>query len=462
MLICGILDEISPLTRLRDKEATTLLSYFFYQATDSRINNAAAVLRGLIYLLIDQQPLLISHVRKKYDHAGKALFEDANAWVAMSEIFINILQDPGLNSTYLIIDALDECVADLAKLLDFIVQKSSISPRIKWVVSSRNWPIIEKALNKARQKSSLCLELNEKSVSAAVTIYIQSKMNWLVEQNEYDNDTRDTVQRYLSSNANGTFLWVALVCQELANISGWEAEEMLTAFPPGLDALYRRMTDQICNSKNSKLCKSILAVVSAVYRPIALDELASFVDIPPRSSGNYKALSEIIGLCGSFLTLQQYTISFIHQSAKDFLIKEASNDIFHSGIEDVHYTIFSRSLQAMSRTLKCDIYSLTTSGISIDQVKQPVPDPLATVQYSCLYWVDHLLECDSRGIIHRSLKDGGSVHRFLCQSFLHWLEALSLMRNLSIRIALIKKLEDRVQVSFCIILSNILRCSRYG
>jgi hypothetical protein len=82
---------MSPLTRLRDKEANTLLSYFFCQATDSRINNAVAVLRGLIYLLIDQQPLLVSHVRKKYDQAGKALFEDANAWVALSEIFTSIL-----------------------------------------------------------------------------------------------------------------------------------------------------------------------------------------------------------------------------------------------------------------------------------------------------------------------------------------------------------------------------------
>jgi hypothetical protein len=60
MLLCGIIDEMSPLTRLRDKDATTLLSYFFCQATDSRINNAMAVLRGLIYLLIDQQPSLVS------------------------------------------------------------------------------------------------------------------------------------------------------------------------------------------------------------------------------------------------------------------------------------------------------------------------------------------------------------------------------------------------------------------
>ena len=105
MLLCGIVNELE-----KSMAETGLLSYFFCQATDSRINNAMAVLRGLVYLLIDQQPWLISHMRKKYNHAGKALFEDANAWVALSEIFTNILQDPSLKSTYLVIDALDECV----------------------------------------------------------------------------------------------------------------------------------------------------------------------------------------------------------------------------------------------------------------------------------------------------------------------------------------------------------------
>jgi len=126
MLLYGIINELN-----KSIVKTTLLSYFFYQATDSRINNATAVLRGLIYLLVDQQPLLVSHIRKKYNHASKALFEDTNAWIALYKIFTNILQDPNLSNTYLIIDALDECVADLLKLLDFIVQKSSISSHVK-------------------------------------------------------------------------------------------------------------------------------------------------------------------------------------------------------------------------------------------------------------------------------------------------------------------------------------------
>ncbi|OAL54622.1 hypothetical protein IQ07DRAFT_273907 [Pyrenochaeta sp. DS3sAY3a] len=41
-----------------------LLSYFLYQAMGLRINNATAALRGLVYMLVAQQPSLISHIRE--------------------------------------------------------------------------------------------------------------------------------------------------------------------------------------------------------------------------------------------------------------------------------------------------------------------------------------------------------------------------------------------------------------
>ncbi|KAF2195100.1 hypothetical protein K469DRAFT_615361 [Zopfia rhizophila CBS 207.26] len=440
MLLCGVINELK-----RSIPKSDLLSYFLCQATDTRINYATAVLRGLIYLLVDQQPSLISHVRKKYEQTGKTLFEDANAWVALSEMFTNILQDPSLNSTYLIIDALDECVVDLPKLLDFIVQTSHVSPRIKWIVSSRNWPSIEKNLDTATQKLRLCLELNEESVSSAVAIFIEFKVDWLAKRNRYGSNTRDAVQRYLSLNANGTFLWVALVCQELSNISGWKVQQKLKAFPPGLDALYRRMIDQIKNSEDAELCKRILAVVSAVYRPITLDELASFVDMPDGVAGEYEALSEIIGLCGSFLTLREHTISFVHQSSKDFLVEKAYNEIYPSRIECVHYTIFSRSLQVMSKKLGRDVYGLGAPGFPINQVKQPDSDPLSPARYSCVYWIDHLLDSNPTKNATNDLQNGGSVDKFLRRSYLYWLEALSLCRSMSEGVVLIAKLESLLQ-----------------
>jgi hypothetical protein len=443
MLLCGIINELE-----KSISKTDILSYFFCQATDPRTNRATAVLRGLLYLLVDQQPSLISHIQKKHDRAGKSLFEDTNAWIALSEIFTNILQDPSLRSTFIIIDALDECVEDLSSLLDFLVQKSSISSRVKWVISSRNWPDIEERLERAGHKVRLCLELNPKSISVAVNTYIKYKTRQLADEKHYDDRTREAVLQHLVSNADNTFLWVALVYENLKNIARWKTLKKLKEFPPGLNLLYQRMFEQICKSDDADLCKQILAIVSAVYRPVILTEITSFIETLDDIANDHESLAAIIGLCGSFLTLRNGTISFVHQSAKDFLVKETSQEIFPSGVGNIHYTIFSRSILAMSKILRCDIYSLKAPGISIDEVKPPDPDPLAAIQYSCLYWVDHLLDCQTREDTTLDLKDSGSVHNFLRQYFLYWLEALSLIKSLPSGIVMTTKLEVLLQVSF--------------
>ncbi|PQE09768.1 Vegetative incompatibility HET-E-1 protein [Rutstroemia sp. NJR-2017a BVV2] len=176
------------------------------------------------------------------------------------------------------------------------------------------------------------------------------------------------------------------------------------------------MEDQIIDLEDIEFYKSILAVVSTIYRPIILDELVTFVDISDRVASNYKALSEIIGLYSSFLTLRGYTISFVYQSAKDFLVDKVSEDIYLSTIENIYSSIFSRSLQAISYILRCNIYSLYAPGISIDQV-------------------DNLLEYDRKGIIYNNLRDSGLVHKFLYQSFLYWFEVLSIIKSLLYSIA---------------------------
>ncbi|KAI4940445.1 Vegetative incompatibility protein HET-E-1, partial [Alternaria rosae] len=207
MLICGIIDELQASSALAK---TNTVSYFFCQATDARINSATAVLRGLLYMLVKQQPSLASHVRKKYDKASRNIFEDANAWIALVDIFTDVLRDPSLTTTYLMVDALDECVTDLSKLLGFVAEQSSASSRIKWIVSSRNWPEIEARLEQAGHKVRLSLELNAASVSTAVQVFIDQRVSELVQQNKYDERTKRAVLEHLTSNANDTFLWVAL------------------------------------------------------------------------------------------------------------------------------------------------------------------------------------------------------------------------------------------------------------
>ena len=441
MLLCGIINQL-------EKPAVgACLSFFFCQATDLRINSATAVLRGLIYLIVKQQPSLISHIQESYRDAGKQLFEDVNAWSALSRIFISILEDANLKSAYLIIDALDECITDLEKLLRLIVQKSA-SPRVKWIVSSRNRPDIEEWLERVGHKVRLCLELNAESISTAVSIYIQHKVLQLVQQKKYNDKTRDAVLGHLFSNANDTFLWVALVCQNLEKIPRWNTLAKLNAFPPGLDSLYKQMIEQMCNSDNANLCTRILASIAITYQPITLIELASLIEMLEDMPDDLESLRDIIGLCGSFLTVREDVIYFVHQSAKDYLFQEAIDKIFPFGRGEAHYMIFSRSLQVMSRTLRRDIYSLRALGYPIERVKQPDPDPLAAIRYSCIHWVNHLYDWNSNSFTNHGvdLEDRSMVDMFIRKKYLYWLEALSLCGSMSEGVHSMAKLETVVEV----------------
>ncbi|KAK5994621.1 Vegetative incompatibility protein HET-E-1 [Cladobotryum mycophilum] len=447
MLLCGIIDEMEKPDEMK-KLAVYRLAYFFCQATEPRLRSANAVVRGLIYSLVVQQPSLVSHVQEKYKQAGKSVFEDGNAWAALSEMLIAMLNDKSLGNVVLCIDALDECTEELPRLLDFITRASSSSPA-KWIVSSRNLLNIEEmlgttGLDSTRQKVSICLELNNDAISVAVRNYIRYKVQLLTERKNYDVETRSVVEQYLIANANDTFLWVALVYDELAdpNVRRRHTRAKLESFAPGLDSIYGRMIKEIGKSADADVCKQILAIVSIVYRPITLMELRYLVG--SLEMYDDEDVKELIALCGSFLALREGVIYLVHQSAKDFLFTKKPDAIFSSGVEDAHHIIFSRSLRGLSSTLRRDIYNLHDPGFSISNLRVPNPDPLAAVAYSCLYWAEHLHDANTSGsrALESVLPDIDAVYSFLEKNYLYWLEALGLLRDVSKGVIAIQKLRN--------------------
>jgi hypothetical protein len=174
MLMIGIINELQQqVARSRESYVTEAFSYFLCQGTDSRLNTATAILRGIIYLLASEQPFLISHLRKKYDHAGLKLFGDSGAFYSLSDVFRQMVQDPKLTAAYLVVDALDECEVGLPQLLDLITWTvSEQCTCIKWIVSSRHRYDIEQWLGLGDSHTRLSLELNSDHVSHAVDLYM--------------------------------------------------------------------------------------------------------------------------------------------------------------------------------------------------------------------------------------------------------------------------------------------------
>lgn len=78
-------------------------------------------------------------------------------------------------------------------------------------------------------------------------------------------------------------------------------------------------------------------------------------------AGKAKNMEKIVKKSGSFLTVCGKTISFVHQSAKDYLIEKAGLSIFPFGPGDDHRRMFTKSVQTMEKILRRDMYGLSAS-----------------------------------------------------------------------------------------------------
>ncbi|RFU77684.1 hypothetical protein TARUN_4543 [Trichoderma arundinaceum] len=420
MLLCGILNELEDSTPFMP-----CLSYFFCQGTDHRLNNANAILRGLIYMLIIQRPSLFSYVHREYKDSGsKRLFDDINAWVTLSDIFENILQDPGSKNCCVIIDALDECAVDRKKLLDIIVRNVSSAPHIKWIVSSRNFDDIKNKLGACPSSLRLGLEVNAATVSEAVASYIHYQVPrlGLLKNNK---QLQKAMCAEMLEKANGTFLWAALVFKELQKLEDSIAEEdsdmlgILKSIPSDLTDLYHRMMDQISQLsdtpfKDRTRCLAILSAMALAYQPIQMVELPALIGFKDKTP-RLENVAKLVRKCGSFLTIRDGTVYFIHQSAKDYLVDAGYDRLFKYGYAVVHRELFSRSLDAMSSnaSLRRNMYSLSHPGVVLHEITLPDPDPLANIRYSF------------------DIVEGvEQIHEFFKCYLLNWLEALSLMKRM--------------------------------
>jgi hypothetical protein len=464
MLLIGIVTKLT--AELETHFDKSHLTYFFCQGTNDSLNTATVILRGLIWMLVRQQKSLIRHL-DEFKDLGSTLFEAHAAFYNLKKILLSMLEDEALERAYLAVDALDECKKEepgLNQLLELISEMSEKSNKVKWLVTSRNETYIGDILDKGKTGTTLSLELNAVSVAGAVKSYIDHKMLDLAARFERTyadcensilkevRQVQDQVAEEIRRKADGTFLWVALVFRQIHDDPECGADEILELvlkIPPDLDGMYDRMMRQIIEREgaSSQHSKRVLLTIVNTYRPLQLSELVTLAALP-----NLAAHHNIIRLCG-LLTIKEddKTVYFVHQSAKDYLTKHAKleilSEIFPHGRAEGHYTIVSQSLKAMRAKLQRNIYNLEYPGFPITKVQAPHPDPLASIRYACVYWIDHL--CEIKSCHDRvGLCDNGTIDVFLKEHFLHWLETLSLLKSMSEGVFSMAKLTGLLTVSY--------------
>ncbi|KAL4982172.1 quinon protein alcohol dehydrogenase-like superfamily [Aspergillus falconensis] len=342
MLLIGIIKQM-----LQSISDIGLVSFFFCQNTDPNLNNATAVLRGLIYQLAVKNRSLLSYIHDAYDSRGQSLFDDHNAFFALSKILSKMLDDPNIPDVYLIIDALDECQTDLEQLLELLMQHVS-SSRLRCLVSSRPRSEIRNSLANSNNYTELDLGRNAlQEVTEVVEEYIDREIEDLAKQKKYNNKLQREVKDYLQLHADGTFLWVSLT------------------FPAGLHALYGRMMEEVCQGdkespETTDYCRRILAAVTVAHRPLDLDDLGLVANLPTELTEDSAAVEEVVDLCGNFLVVREGTIYFVHHSAKEYLFAHIDKDFFQEGHIAIHSRIVLRALETGSGDGTIEIWNTKT------------------------------------------------------------------------------------------------------
>ncbi|KAI9674393.1 MAG: hypothetical protein M1822_009071 [Bathelium mastoideum] len=339
------------------------MAYFFCQNTIPELNHAAAIIRGLTYLLVDQKPELVGHLQRHYNQRGSDIFKGSNVIYELWRTLIEILKDTALPKVYLLVDALDECDSTSSgiflKLL--LHERLKSSQKVKWIISSRNERHVKEYLESPSAAYDTSLELNSRHVAKAVDAFVAFKVSDLTRRKGYTLETRKLIESYLMRKADGTFLWVALVCKELERVSARKALKAVEQFPTGLEPLYGRMMElvrQEDDKEEFKLRLRLLRMVTLSCRPLNLDEIGMIGDFEKELYDSKKYMEDLVQSCGSFLTISKDIVSFVHQSAKDFFSTGQGVTIFPSGLNETQKELVQQLLSLISTSLTRDIYSL--------------------------------------------------------------------------------------------------------
>ncbi|CAG8890696.1 unnamed protein product [Penicillium egyptiacum] len=439
MMSIGLIEELS-----RVQHESTVVTYFFCQNADNELNTRESIIKGWILSLVRQQADLKEILRRRWNTKKNRFNEDVASWRSLWNILLEMLDRCTASKMYMIVDALDECQdGGMVDFLKLIVRNGLDHPaKIKWLVTSRPLDSAERALLAGYDQVQVSLELNSNYVSEAVKAYITYKVDELSRYHGYREPLKREVETELSTKAEGTFLWVSLVCKRLENVRQDKALTTIQSLPPGLYPFYDRILNQLSEGHLDDVykCIRLLKAMMLVYRPLKVEEVSGVTSMTNKDD----AIKALVNRCASFLKMQENNIEFVHQSARDYLATENAQSILSSYERFGHFELVLGCLSHLSEWLKVNLIDLPRPDLARES-SEPLKDKercilLASLDYAATFWVQHLENINRRTIVQSEIIDKGAVGTFLHNKLLEWLECLSLLDRLPRAIAALEAL----------------------
>ncbi|EED12256.1 Pfs, NACHT, and Ankyrin domain protein [Talaromyces stipitatus ATCC 10500] len=334
-------------------------AYFFCDSSAENRRTATAILRGILFQLINEWPILMKYLFGKYEGRKEKLFTSFDALWA---VLIDMGHDSTHSGIYCVIDALDECEPESQQIIlnqmnqtfNSRNSKHSTPSNIHILITSRPYPEVGESLSFFRYKDFSSYQAFTNDLKRM----IQQRVDDLRGKKKYPESVATKVSRILEDKAEGTFLWVGIACDELARVPSIHAEKTLKTLPRGLHSLYQQLLNAAIASDyedDQRVIVQMLSFVSFARRPLSLAELSEACQLYPDEDEDSRLqfTRDLVDMCRLMIVIQAGHVQLLHKSVKDFLVKErddisdlkANTSLAHRCIDHVIDAFLNYSVQ---------------------------------------------------------------------------------------------------------------------
>ncbi|KAH7308822.1 hypothetical protein BKA65DRAFT_174630 [Rhexocercosporidium sp. MPI-PUGE-AT-0058] len=326
------------------------VSYYFCNSQESG-NICSQILRTIALQLLRRKVDLASLIANQYVYLGTSC-----GMAQLRTLLPQMLET--LESTRIIIDGLDECpeLETQVSILRELQRLLGKDLHCKVIISSRREVKIAEKLSRKPQ-----IQLDgRQEVESDIRLYVKYKIGSI---ETADHELRAKIESILVEKANGMFLWVRLVVDELrACGSDWELEEKAESLPRGLKKAYGRILDRIMDETHSDYPRSlaikILEWLACSYRPLKIFELLDGIVFKvgcTQLNSRTKMRKAVLDSCRPLIEDgPSGTIDFVHFSAKEYVLDEEYRQ---------STTFISREKANLNICFSCVAYLNTSFGL---------------------------------------------------------------------------------------------------
>ncbi|KAF2806347.1 HET-domain-containing protein [Mytilinidion resinicola] len=424
---------------------------FFFKRGEGERGNASRFFSTIANDLVACEPGMLPGIRKALDE------DSAISDRVLEDQFEKLILQPlvGIKQAcsqtlarVVVLDALDECEQeqDIRTILQLLARTKAIRPvPLRIVVTSRPELYIRlgfKEMPNGTYQDLVLHEVPRTTIKHDIRLFLEHELGTIRKARMLSSDWPATHQiQALVELAVPLFIYAATVCRYIGSKGGnpegylRKVLEYRKSTFSQLDRTYLPALDQLLDEQEDEkeewlhAFRELLGSIVVLARPLSRISLARLLQVPQEEiTCRLDSLHSVLNVPNQ----EDMPVRLLHLSFREFLVDPRKQG-------QSPFWVDERARHESLQQNMCDLEPGTLrSEVDEGEISTYLSPEL---QYACRYWVYHLKQSQ------RLVSNKATVDTFLQKHFLHWLEAMSLIRDTHKCVSLLETLSTLVEAS---------------